>query len=215
MANVIYIHGFTSWPGTSKGTFFKRKLAECELPLHLPDFNVPTFETLTLTAQIQKLAEAIDGLPDEPVYLIGSSLGGGVTVHFMNSDYPQKKRVEKIVLLAPALDFIANRQHQLGADGLKRWKATGFLPVRHYADGQVKNLHYGLMDDLEKYDSFGAKFNTSTLIIHGLQDESVAYEQSLRFTKGRKNVRLTLLNADHSLESVFEEMWTIIKPFLI
>ncbi len=215
MPQVIYIHGFTSHPGTSKGAFFSQKLAQHGIELILPDFNVPTFETLTLTAQIEKLAAVIHSLPDEPVYLIGSSMGGGVTVHFMNTHLPPTRQIEKIVLLAPALDFIANRQKQLGTQGLKEWQARGYLPVRHYADGQLKHLHYGLMEDLYKYDSYAVRYETPTLLIHGKQDESVDYRQSVRFAETRPHVRLELVDSDHSLESAFDQMWALIEPFFI
>jgi hypothetical protein len=214
MKTAIYIHGFTSWPGTSKGAFFKARLAEHNVPLRLPDFNVPSFERLTLTAQIEKLAQEVSACPDGEIFLIGSSMGGGVTVHFMDRFPQEANRVTKVVLLAPALDFMQNRQRQLGDEGIRRWRETGYLEVRHNADSQIKQLHYGLMEDLMQYNSFKVKFETPTLIIHGRQDESVDHRQSVRFTAGRPHVRLELVDADHSLGAVFDEMWTMIQPFL-
>lgn len=55
------------------------------------------------------------------------------------------------------------------------------------------------MEDLMQYNSFKVKFETPTLIIHGRQDESADHRQSVRFTEGRPQVRLQLVDADHSL----------------
>src|SRR6188472_4223553 len=120
--HVFYLHGFASSARSMKGTFFAAKLRERGLTLHTPDFNDPDFSTLTITRMIDQTSRAIAALPDAPVVLIGSSLGGFVAVqtairHTSSTCHP----IARLVLLAPALDFSGNRTRDLGDRGLDQW----------------------------------------------------------------------------------------------
>ncbi len=212
-AHVIYLHGFASSPGSTKAAMFREALARLDVNVVVPDLNVPTFETLTLTAMLHRTAETVRALPPGPVYLIGSSFGGLTAVHFMDRYREQEaSRVHKLLLLVPAFDFMENRQRDLGAAGLARWREQGWLPVPHYAhDGQPLRLHYGLVEDVTGYDSFNVRVDAPTLIFHGLHDESVDYRQSQRYATGRPNVELRLPESDHSLM----DQMPVIIPALI
>lgn len=210
MAKIIYLHGFCSSPGSSKAQYFKHKFAERGLTLHIPDLNVPDFEHLTLTAMLAKIAETIRSVSgdDAPVYLVGSSMGGAVALHFTEQyRHAEASRVEKLVLLAPALDFMANRQKQLGADGLRQWRESGWLDVYHYGYKTEQRVHYGLLEDLQRYDSYAAVVNVPTLIYHGEHDESVDYRQSARFAESRSHVTLHVVASDHQLLDMTDEIW--------
>ena len=174
---------------------------------------MPDFEHLTLTAMIKRAAEEVAACPPGPVYLIGSSMGGVVALHLQDRVAEAALRVEKTVLLAPALDFIANRQRALGEDGLQRWRDSGWLTVRHFADDVDRQLHYDLVRDVAKYESFRVTVHTPILLIHGKQDESVDYTQSVRFAQIRPNVQLHLIDADHALTDVLPEITTMIMQF--
>ncbi|MEO0564545.1 MAG: YqiA/YcfP family alpha/beta fold hydrolase, partial [Chloroflexota bacterium] len=126
--NIIYLHGFASSPQSQKAQAFKRGFAAREIDLVIPDLNRPDFETLTLTAMLHYLADVVRSCPPGPVYLIGSSMGGLLAVHFVHRyREAEAKRVELLFLLAPALDFIANRNATLSADELQAWEQTGWL----------------------------------------------------------------------------------------
>lgn len=200
-AHLIYLHGFASSPGATKAAMFREALAGLDVNVVVPDLNVPTFETLTLTAMLRRTANTVRELPPGPVHLIGSSFGGLTAVHFMDRYRDaEASRVHRLVLLAPAFDFMENRIRDLGEDGLAHWREQGWLPVPHYAhDGQPLRLHYGLIDDVAGYDSFSVQVDVPTLIFHGLNDESVDYRQSQRYAAGRPNVELRLPESDHSL----------------
>src|SRR5262245_40205517 len=139
--HVFYLHGFASSAQSSKARFFSERLASLGLPLHLPDFNEPDFFTLTVTRMLDQLDEAIAALPAGPVVLIGSSLGAFVAWHSAarraaraagavgaagasGAGGRDAHPIEKLVLLAPALDFGKNRMKELGEAGLAKWKDT-------------------------------------------------------------------------------------------
>ena len=150
--NIFYLHGFASSARSSKATFFAGKLREHGVELHTPDLNEPDFSTLTITRMVDQVGKAIEGLSG-PIVLIGSSLGAFVAVQVA---LKHPARVDRMVLLAPALDFGGNRMRSLGDTGIEEWKRTGKLDVFHYAYGRMLPVHYELYADATRYDSAGA-----------------------------------------------------------
>jgi uncharacterized protein len=83
MQTVIYLHGFASSPASKKATLFRTPMEAHGVRYLVPDLNVPDFEHLTLTAMLERVAETIRDIPDDgPLYLVGSSMGALVALHF-------------------------------------------------------------------------------------------------------------------------------------
>lgn len=196
----IYLHGFASSPTSGKARFFQQQLKGKNLPIRVPDLNVPSFAHITLSAMIERLRQEVQASKADHLNLIGSSMGCAVALHFMDRA-PERERIAKLLLLAPAFDFLENRRRQLGEAGLARWKETGSLTIYHYGFERDYEVGYELIEDLTQYDSYRVGVNAPIFIVHGLQDASVSYQQSIRFTEGRENVSLLLTNADHQLNS--------------
>ncbi|HLA44131.1 MAG TPA: YqiA/YcfP family alpha/beta fold hydrolase, partial [Aggregatilineales bacterium] len=181
--NIIQLHGFASSPASSKAAYFREKLLQKDIHLRVPDLNVPDFEHLTLTAMIERTTQEIAACPPGEVVLIGSSMGGAVAMHTFDRKPETAQRVHKMVLLAPAIDFRANRLNQMGEAGLQRWKESRWLEVEHYAYNEKRQIHYGLIEDLEQYDGYSVTIDIPILLIHGTHDESVNYRGSVRFAE--------------------------------
>lgn len=197
--NILYLHGFGSSPASKKANLFRAPLEALGANYLVPDLNVPSFETLTLSAMLERTAEAVSNCPDGPVFLVGSSMGGLTALHFTDRYRDSAaKRVEKLVLLAPAFAFLDNRRRQ-DADLLDQWQREGHYPFFNYLVGEMRPVHYGLVEDSRRYDSYAVNLELPMLIYHGRQDESVDYRQSERFADGRPNVTLRLLESDHQL----------------
>jgi pimeloyl-ACP methyl ester carboxylesterase len=204
----IYLHGFASSPASSKAQAFKARFAERGVTLHVPDLNVPSFEHLTLTAMITEVAALVRRLPYGAVNLIGSSMGGTVALHFADRlKQAEGGRVARLLLLAPALDFHANRINQLTEEGVRAWRESGWLTVFHYGENAERRVHYTLLEDMLTYDSFAVQLTQPILIYHGVHDESVDYRQSVRFAQNRPNVALRLVESDHQLHDQIETIW--------
>lgn len=201
--NVFYLHGFASSPQSSKAAFFGRKFAERGVDLHTPDLNLPDFSSLTITRMLQQVGAAIDAA-SAPVMLIGSSLGGFVAVHAA-AQFPA--RVDRLVLLAPALEFGGNRVREMGESGLEQWRETDRLDVFHYGYGRVMPVHYALYTDAARYDSFAVRLDVPVQVFQGRRDAAVDPGIVERWSKGRPNVELHLLDDDHQLVASLDYIW--------
>jgi len=220
--HVFYLHGFASSARSSKARFFGERLATVGLPLHLPDFNEPDFFTLTVTRMLDQVDEAIAALPPGPVVLIGSSLGAFVAWHSAarraanaaSTDGHSSHPVEKLVLLAPALDFGANRMKELGDDGLAKWKASNRLEFFHYGYGEPRDVHYELYEDARRYDSTRVNVDVPALAFHGRRDALVDPVMVEQFCAARPSMTLHMLDDEHQLLGHLDFMWRETAAFL-
>ena len=206
---VLYLHGFASSPRSSKATFFAEKLASRGIEMLVPDLNQPDFSTLTVTRMLKQAGDIIDA--SDPVLLIGSSLGGFVAVQ---AALEHDARVQRLVLLAPALDFNGNRLSELGDRGLDEWKASNELEVFHYAYGRTMPVHYELYADARRYNAFDAALSQPVQVFQGRRDMSVDPDTVERWAATRPNVELHLLDDDHQLLGSLSEIWREMERFL-
>jgi pimeloyl-ACP methyl ester carboxylesterase len=208
--SIIYLHGFASSPLSTKGTFLATKLRQVGITAQSPDFNEPDFSTLTITRMLDQAAEAIDRA-DGPVALIGSSLGGFVAVL---TAIAHPDRVQRLVLLAPALDFSSNRLRDLGDRGLDDWKTSGQLNILHYGYGRVVPVHYDLYTDACTYDSLDVRPAMPILIFQGRRDTAVSPVAVEEWARSRPNVELHMLDDDHQLTASLDYIWSETERFL-
>lgn len=68
-------------------------------------------------------------------------------------------------------------------------------------------VHYGLLEAIQRYNSYEVDAATPILIIHGRQDASVDYRQSERYAESRPNIALQLVESDHELMDQLEVIW--------
>jgi pimeloyl-ACP methyl ester carboxylesterase len=216
--HLFYLHGFASSAQSSKARYFAERLAPLGITLHCPDFNEPDFATLTVTRMLDQVEAAMAALPAGPVALIGSSLGAFVAWHVTarraGTPAARTHPVTALVLLAPALEFGANRMRELGEAGLAHWKATNRLEVFHYAHGEPRAVHYALYEDAVHYDSTRVQVTTPALVFQGRHDASVDPDMVQRFTASRPSMTLHLLDDDHQLLGSLEFIWNETAAFL-
>ena len=208
---IFYLHGFASSPQSTKRAFLADRLRQHGLMLHAPDFNEPDFSTLTMSRMLGQTTTAVDEVADDRVILIGSSLGGFVAVQ---TALARPGRVDRMVLLAPALDFTANRLRELGDRGLDAWRTSGALNVFHYGFGRMIPVHYELYTDARQYECTSATLDMPILIVQGTRDTAVNPVAVERWSASRPNVELHLLDDDHQLTASLETIWQRMKGFL-
>ena len=212
--HVFYLHGFASSAKSTKAAFLASKLREHGVALHTPDFNEPDFSTLTVTRMVGQVRSAIAALPPGRVVLIGSSLGAFVAVQAAVAQAASGAPIDRMVLLAPALDFSGNRTRDLGDRKLAEWEATGQLNVFHYGFGRVMPVHYELFADACGYDCLGAELPMPILVFQGRRDTAVDPVMVESWANPRPNVELHLLDDDHQLGASLDDMWQEMRRFL-
>lgn len=210
MIPVYYLHGFASSATSTKAGYFAERLREHGVSLRCPDFNEPDFKTMTLTRMLDQVARGVEQ-EGQPAALIGSSLGGAVAM-LAAARWPD--RVERLVLLAPAVMVARPGHHLLPQERIDEWRRRGTLEFFHYAFGGERTLDYAFHEDSLRYDPFSASFTQPTLIFQGLRDQAVDHHTVGAFARSRPNVTLTLLDDEHQLTASLPAIWDGVAPFL-
>jgi len=219
--HLVYLHGFASSPQSSKAMFFRERLADIGVPLHCPDLNLPEFSTMTTTRMIGQVESLLDTLDPGPVALLGSSLGAFVAVHAADRNRRRQASgadvatpVDRLVLLAPALDFGRRGMTGLSDAELEAWRERGALEITHYGTGERVQLRYDLYRDAQRYDSVALETLAPTLILQGSRDDIVDPAMVERFAATRPEVSLVMLDDDHQLKADLDRLWVEVRSFL-
>jgi len=206
----FYLHGFASGPQSTKAAYFSDRLAEYGVRTCVPDFNEPDFASLTLTRMLDQLSGEI-AKTDGDITLIGSSLGGTLAILAAARALP---RIDRVILLAPAVMFAKPGHHLLPPERLAEWQSRGALPFFHYAYDETRLLGYSFYEDSLRYDAFDARVTQPTLIFQGLRDASVDPRTVEAFALTRPNVTLSLLDDDHQLIASLSRIWDGVSEFM-
>lgn len=209
----LYLHGLGSGPQSAKAKYLQARFRDRGLDLDCLDFNRADdgrfdFTGLTLT---RKITQTLAWIEQEPgsVTLIGSSLGGLTAAWVAQDCLP----VARLVLLAPAFDFLVAWLPALGSQAVKQWRETGQLEQFHHGLRAPQELSYGFVADLVQYDEDLLQRPLPTLILHGRQDETVPIAASQQYAATRDWVRLVELESDHGLGNSVSRIWREIQDF--
>jgi pimeloyl-ACP methyl ester carboxylesterase len=211
--DVIYLHGFGSSRASSKARRFAQELARYGIELGCPDFNEPAFETLTISRMLTQVRQAVADARSDRVALIGSSLGALVALYAAVQD--ATGRIDRLVLLAPALEFHEAWRRELGDEAIDEWRRTGRLSVYHYADNAPRDLGFALYEDAQHYDAVDLHVAQPMLIFQGTRDPLVDPQVVGRWAAVRPNVRLRLVDDDHQLAASVALIWQESARFLL
>ncbi|WP_009634336.1 YqiA/YcfP family alpha/beta fold hydrolase [Synechocystis sp. PCC 7509] len=204
----IYLHGFASSPNSAKAKYFHSAFAELSIDLKTPNLNQGNFSQLTITRQIEQIKAEFPPSPT-PVTLIGSSLGGLTAAWIAETSL----QVQRLVLLAPAFEFLSHWLPQLAEAKLKQWQDEQYLMVYHYGEKRSLPLSYNFVLDAANYQDDRLLRPIPTLILHGCDDEVIPIAASRNYASSRPWVQLIELNSDHALADVSRQ-WQQIKSFI-
>jgi alpha-beta hydrolase superfamily lysophospholipase len=211
---VVYVHGFASTRGGDKATALEAACTRRGWTFAAFDFrghgqSTGTLRELRGSGLLDDLEQVRDYLVGRGVgrlCLVGSSMGGWVAAWFALR-HPQS--VAGTALIAPALDFVRSRWAVLTPDERRRWKETGRLRINNqWVDAE---LGYGLVEEIDLFplDQLAAGLARPMLILHGLQDDTVPYRQSIEFLERAACPHMELRlykDGDHRLLAYRDEM---------
>jgi uncharacterized protein len=208
MPQYIYLHGFASSPASLKARYLVECFAGVGIELAVPDLNLDDFSHLTISRQINQVG---DLLPSDksPVILIGSSLGG-LTAAILAQNYPQ---IDRLILLAPAFDFLSHWLPKIGAEQLNLWERDRYLPIYHYGQQKLLPLHYDFIIDAHRYHLCQSDRILPTLIVHGTGDDVVPIASSRDFAAHHPLIKLLEVDSDHNLTTFNNYIWQEICKF--
>lgn len=221
MRHVYYVHGFAAAAMSTKAGIIAGRLRPAGVEVRCPDFNQPDFATLTASRAIQQLEADMATRPPGPVAVIGSSLGAFVAFH---AAVRQAKRaaagerlpcpVDRLVLLAPAFEFGRSSYGTIDAEGVERWRQTGWLDVFHYGDNRMRPVHFGLYEDAQLYDSLSERIPVPTIIFQGTRDAAVDPAMVRRYALSQPHATLRMVDDDHLLMGNIETIANEVAAFL-
>ncbi|PRP90268.1 Alpha/beta hydrolase family protein [Enhygromyxa salina] len=202
-----YLHGFASSNFSRKGQALRRFYAEQGRELHTPNLNAPSFAELTYTSMLGALDEfdrALDereGSGPEPARwrFVGSSMGGYLAARWAQL-HPE--RVDRLILLCPAFDFVARWPTLIGPDNFERWRERGHMSLPD-GTGTPVDVHFGLVEDAMTHPPRPI-VTCPTVIIHGTRDTIVPIESSRSYAQAQPQVRLVEVDDDHLLANSLE-----------
>lgn len=210
--HVVYLHGFASSPASSKAVRFGRELTARGVGFSCPDLNEPDFATITTSRMLAQSAGAVAAAASGPVCLVGSSLGAFVAVHAAAAD--RTGRIDRLILLAPALDFGGNRLRRMGEAGIEDWRRAGRVRVMHHALGEERDVGFALYEDAAQYDAWLVTLDVPALIFQGRHDDVVDPAMVERWASDRPHADLRLLDDGHQLSESVDEVWRSAEGFL-
>jgi pimeloyl-ACP methyl ester carboxylesterase len=131
------------------------------------------------------------------VYLIGHSMGGGISIIKTAED----RRVKKLVTMASISSF-----HNLWAKDIEnQWRLQGTTYVANKRTGQQMPLKISLLNDLEKHPARlnvlakAAEIKQPWLLVHGSEDTSVPLSQAEDLQSANANAEFLLIEGgDHT-----------------
>lgn len=218
---LVFVPGFRSVCAGTKATWFEERAVAAGLTYARFDFrgigeSDGLFEETTIGREVEDLGLVLAELHGAPVYLIGSSLGGLVSVLTAQT---RPQQVRGCVLIAPAFDFFDRRRDDLGSDGLAAWRECGIAEAVDQYTGEAYRLRYDLIADgvarQQAVWDHGAP--CPVRIFHGTEDEAVPVAASQRFLREAPcpDCRLTMIaGGDHRLLDHLTAIWQGVEELL-
>jgi len=162
------------------------------------------FSDNTFSIELEDLHDVIDfacngsSMPAvNGVYLIGHSMGGGISI-IQTAEDP---RIKKLVTMASISSF----GNLWPKEAEEQWRLQGIMYMLNKRTGQEMPLKATLLDDLKnnpgRLDILvkAAEITQPWLIVHGDKDETVPLSHAKELKKDNKNARLFVIKGgDHT-----------------
>ena len=187
---VVWLGGFKSEMTATKATALAAWAAERQVDCLRFDYSGHgqsggRFEDGTLSRWLEEAQAAFTRLTEGPQVLVGSSMGGHISLLLLRAlmaESPQEeKRIKGLVLIAPAWNMTELMWANLPASARRDIEEKGvYLRPSRYGDGPYP-ITRRLIEDGRRHLIGNAPFDPGrpVHILHGLQDPDVPWEHTL------------------------------------
>jgi pimeloyl-ACP methyl ester carboxylesterase len=188
-------------------------------PLEFADLIA--FSDNTFTMELDDLNAVVDFVCEGPampaateVYLIGHSMGGGISIIKTAED----KRIKKLVTMASISDF-----HNLWAKEIEeQWHLQDITYIDNKRTGQQMPLKVSLLNDLERHPvrlnilAKAAEIKQPWLIVHGNEDTTVPLSHARELKDANPNSEFfQITGADHTFGATHPYLKNILPSSLL
>lgn len=231
---VIFAHGFKGFKDWGTHNLMAQHFAEngfrylkfnfshngttADKPIDFADLIA--FSENTFSTELEDLNAVIDfacngsSIPRAAgVFLIGHSMGGGISIIKTAED----KRVKKLVTMASISGF----RNLWPKEAEEQWRLQGIMYMLNSRTGQQMPLKATLLDDLERNPGrldIAAKAAAITqpwLIMHGDEDKTVPLAHAEELKAAQPNAELIIIpGADHTFGGMHPYAQNILPPIL-
>ncbi len=172
-------------------------------PVDFTDLN--TFSENTFTIELEDLNTVIDfvcsgsSMPRvKEVFLIGHSMGGGISIIKTAED----KRVKKLVTMAS----VSNFRNLWPKKAEEQWRLQGIMYFPNARTGQQMPVKSTLLDDLDRHpdrlniQTRAAELAQPWLLVHGDKDQTVPLSHAEELAAAQPKAKLVVIKkGDHTL----------------
>lgn len=220
---IVMAHGFSTSKNSASLTAISEKLNNNSISTLRFDFyghgeSEGSFEDITVSEAVDDILQAIRYLKSKgykKIGLMGSSFGGIASIMAAS----ETNDLYVVALKSPVSDYETKEVIVKSEEELEEWREKGY---RYYVsgDGRKLKLNYSFFEDAVKNNGYEAapRIQAPTLIVHGDNDESVPYEQSVKLSKIIPNCLLhTVRGAGHQYDKPehWDEMLQTITNFVV
>jgi pimeloyl-ACP methyl ester carboxylesterase len=219
-ATIIFVHGFKGFKDWGAhnllATFFasngyrylKFNLSHSGISPQNPNdvTDMDAFAANTVSKELFDTHAAIDytaqRFPEQPIYLIGHSRGGGIAVITAAKD----KRIKKLITWASIADFSSLWKKEQE----KEWMHTGRIYVVNARTKEEMPLDNSLLYDFrqhqEQYDILKAaeKIHIPWLILHGDQDVNVDFSVAQQLAQRQIKAKISKIEGANHVFGAFQ-----------
>lgn len=205
---IVFLGGYRSDMSGTKATWLEsqcraRHQAFVRFDYRGHGLSEGTFEDCVISQWMEDAATVIDTLTAGPVILVGSSMGGWISLLIAQQN---PERVAGIVGIAAAADYTREIDKNLTAKQKREMNERGFISLPNDYSDKPYIVTKALIDDAEPLCLLDKDniINAPVRLVHGMKDTDVPWQNSFRIrnaiTGGDVDVIL-IEHGDHRLST--------------
>ena len=207
---ILWVGGFRSDMMSTKALALDALAARHSLPMIRFDYaahgeSPGRFEEMTLSDWLEDTLTVLDSLGDAPPVIVGSSMGGWITLLAVRERHRLGKQAPKgLVLIAPAVDFTEELMWKAFPEDVKRKIMDEGVYHQHSAYGEPYPITKKFIDDGRTHLMFGVPIHphAPVHILQGMKDPDVpvSHMQRLLDHMPQADMRVSYVkDGDHRL----------------